>query len=144
MDIRVLRAGFEQELTKIAADVSEGKDEVLKDIAKKFPALVKKEPEEKSASVVGAAKELGTKALKHLEKHEAIHEVAGLGALAVPSIDTLQAKLRARLAGDKSEHGAEKRKLMGEGAHAATEIGGLGYLAAPVVAKRLLHGKWGH
>jgi hypothetical protein len=64
-----------------------------------------------------------------------LNEVAGLGVLAVPGLDTLQSKLRARLAGDKSEHGAEKRQLLGEGAHAALDVGGLGMLAAPALAK---------
>ena len=64
-----------------------------------------------------------------------LNEVAGLGVLALPGLDTLQAKARARLAGDRSEHGAEKRQLMGEGAHAALDVGGLGMLAAPALAK---------
>lgn len=67
-------------------------------------------------------------------KRTAANEVAGLGVLAVPGLDTLQSKVRARLAGDKTEHGAEKRRLLGEGAHAALDVGGLGMLAAPEFA----------
>lgn len=62
------------------------------------------------------------------------NEIAGLGVLAVPGLDTMQSRIRARLAGDKTEHGAEKRRLLGEGAHAALDVGGLGLLAAPAVA----------
>lgn len=68
------------------------------------------------------------------ERNMHMNEVAGLGVLAIPGIDTLQSRLRARLAGDKSPHGAEKRQLLGEGAHAALDVGGLGLLAAPAVA----------
>lgn len=81
--------------------------------------------------IPGAAKgvALGT---NELNMHR--NEVAGLGVLAVPGLDTMQSRLRARLAGDKTEHGAEKRRLLGEGAHAALDVGGLGLLAAPAVA----------
>jgi hypothetical protein len=58
-------------------------------------------------------------------------EIGGLGVLAVPGADTLQATARARLAGDKSREGVEKRQLLGEGTHAALDVGGLGILAAP-------------
>lgn len=67
------------------------------------------------------------------------NEIAGLGVLAVPSLDTLQAKARARFAGDRSEHAVEKRQLMGEGGHAALEVGGLGLLAAPAMAHLRKH-----
>lgn len=62
------------------------------------------------------------------------NEIAGLGVLAIPGLDTLQASARARLAGDKSHGAVEKRQLLGEGTHAALDVGGLGLLAAPAVA----------
>jgi hypothetical protein len=58
-------------------------------------------------------------------------ELGGLGVLAVPGMDTLQAHARARMAGDKTPEGAEKRRLLGEGAHAALDVGGLGMLMGP-------------
>ncbi len=68
------------------------------------------------------------------ERNMHLNEVAGLGVLAVPGLDTMQSRVRARMAGDKSPHGAEKRQLLGEGAHAALDVGGLGLLAAPAIA----------
>lgn len=62
-------------------------------------------------------------------------ELAGLGILAAPGLDTLQARARARLAGDKSPGGAEKRQLMGETGHALADVGGLGVLMGPEIAK---------
>jgi len=67
------------------------------------------------------------------------NEVAGLGVLAVPGLDTLQASARARFAGDKSHNAVERRQLLGEGAHAALDVGGLGLLAAPAASKLLKH-----
>lgn len=60
-------------------------------------------------------------------------ELGGLGVLAVPSLDGLQARARARLDGDKSKKGIEGRRLLPEGAHDAMEVAGLGTLAAPYV-----------
>lgn len=62
------------------------------------------------------------------------NEIAGLGVLAVPGLDTLQASARAHLAGDRGHDAVEKRHLLGEGAHAALDVGGLGLLASPAVA----------
>lgn len=58
-------------------------------------------------------------------------EVAGLGVLAAPGLDTMQAHVRARMAGDKTPEGAEKRQFMGEAGHAAADVGGLGILMHP-------------
>ncbi len=82
-------------------------------------------------SLPGAAKNVALGA-----NEAALHknEIAGLGVLAVPGLDTLQASARARPAGDKSHGAVEKRQLMGEGMHAALDVGGLGLLAAPAVA----------
>ena len=60
-------------------------------------------------------------------------ELAGLGVLAVPGVDTLQAKMRSR---NDPEHW-KKKLMLGEGAHAAADVGGLGILAAPEVSKLL-------
>lgn len=60
-------------------------------------------------------------------------ELAGLGVLAVPGLDTLQAKIRSR----KNPHEWEKKRLMGEGTHAALDVGGLGILGADTVRKAL-------
>lgn len=70
-----------------------------------------------------------TSAGKHLVKHEDAHEIAGLASLALPSIDNMQARLRG---GD--EH--SRKQLLPEMAHDAMEVGGLGYLAAPMIAKK--------
>lgn len=87
------------------------------------PQAIKAAPAAAKGLVTGATPRLG-----HL------NEIAGLGVLAVPGLDTLQSRARARLAGDTSPHGAEKRQLLGEGAHAALDVGGLGLLAAPAIA----------
>lgn len=79
----------------------------------------------------GAAKAIATGATD-VGMHK--NEIAGLGVLAVPGLDTLQASARARFAGDKGHDAVEKRHLLGEGAHAALDVGGLGLLAAPAVA----------
>lgn len=67
-------------------------------------------------------------------------ELAGLGILATPGLDSLQAHARARLAGDKGPGAVEKRQLMGEAGHAAADVGGLGVLMAPEIAKLMKHG----
>lgn len=53
----------------------------------------------------------------------------GLAALAVPTIDNLQAGIRARRAGVDPE----QKMLLGHKAHAISELAGLGTLAAPVL-----------
>ena len=53
-------------------------------------------------------------------------EIAGLGVLAIPGADTIQAKLRSR----KHPEQWEKKRLLGEGTHALADVGGLGILAA--------------
>lgn len=73
----------------------------------------------------------------HDKRHEmkkaasAASELAGLGVLAVPSVDELQAHVRARVSGDKSKDAVEKRELLPSAAKPLMEIGGLGTLAAP-------------
>lgn len=67
-------------------------------------------------------------------------ELAGLGVLTVPGLDTMQSRIRARMAGDKTHDGAEKRRFLGEFGHAAADVGGLGILMAPEIGKLLKHG----
>jgi len=65
----------------------------------------------------------------HLGEHA--WELGGLGVLAVPGLDTLQAAARARMAGDASPEAVEHRQLLSEPAHAAADVGGLGILMVP-------------
>jgi hypothetical protein len=89
-------------------------------------------------------------ALSRFSHMEAPVEVAGLGALAVPSIDNMVAKMRARrsgmvdASGHPTEEGIESKRLIKEKWHDPIEAGGLGLLAAPYLAGRVAHGKWGH
>ena len=57
-----------------------------------------------------------------------VANLAGLGALAVPTADNLQAAIRARRAGVDPE----KKMLLGHKSHSALELAGLGTLAVPV------------
>jgi hypothetical protein len=93
------------------------KDEARKEVLRKHPSLAK------SAGVIGR--------IRQIAKNPHTSEVAGLGILAVPGMDHLQAHARARMAGDKTPHGVEKRRLMGDAAHAALDVGGLGVLMGP-------------
>lgn len=60
-----------------------------------------------------------------------VANLAGLGALAIPTLDKLQANIRARRAGVDPE----SKMLLGHKAHKALELGGYGALMAPVLAK---------
>jgi hypothetical protein len=79
-------------------------------------------------ALLSGAKNLARRGAEHLVKNEDAHEIAGLATLAVPSIDNIQARLRG---GD--EHNS--KQILPEYAHDAMEVGGLGYLAAPMIAK---------
>lgn len=72
-------------------------------------------------------------------------EVAGLGVLAAPSVDNMQAKFRARRAGADvhNEKALDKFRLLKEKHHDAVELGGLGILAAPYIHSRITKGTWG-
>jgi hypothetical protein len=112
----------------------------------------------KSSSAIGAIEHEGAGmaakipgiggALKFLHKHENPIEVAGLGYLAAPSVDNMQAKYRARRAGDVgpdghvSEEAMNQRRLIPEKYHDPIEATGLASLAVPLVAKRLHSGSW--
>lgn len=58
-----------------------------------------------------------------------IANIAGLGALAIPTLDNVQAGIRARRAGVSPE----EKMLLGHKAHAGLELAGYGALAAPVI-----------
>ena len=105
----------------------------------------------KMAGVLDKAKALGGKALHTLHKYEDPIEVAGLGVLAAPGIDSMVARHRALKAGlgdgdgHVSEHDTDKYRLIKERFHDPVDVGGLGVLTAPLVAKRLVTGSWtGH
>lgn len=78
-------------------------------------------------------------ALKNPAIREHGTELAGLGILAAPGLDTLQSRARARFAGDKTPGAAERRQVMGETGHALADVGGLGVLMGPELMK-LKHG----
>lgn len=61
-------------------------------------------------------------------------ELAGLGILAVPGLDALQAHTRAALAGDYGKEGVKSRTVLPHVAHPLMETAGLGVLAAPSIA----------
>ena len=61
-------------------------------------------------------------------------DLAGLGILAAPVADEVQAHGRAMAAGEHNKAGVEKRTVLPHGAGAAMELGGLGVLAAPSAA----------
>lgn len=76
-----------------------------------------------------------SKLLSPLAEGAAAHktELAGLGVLAVPSVDEAQAHVRARLAGDYNAEGVKKRTILPHATKPASELAGLGILAAPAV-----------
>lgn len=92
-----------------------------------FTAML--EQMDKRAGIVGQT--LGRAAGAVKANPLAATEVGGLGVLAVPGLDTMQAHVRARIAGDKGPNAVEKRQFMGEGGHAVADVAGLGILAHP-------------
>lgn len=86
--------------------------------------------------------------LQTLAKWENPIEVGGLGVLAAPNIDNMIARHRAREAlglasGEEvPEEAIEQKRLIKERFHDPIEAGGLGILAAPLIAHRLHSGSW--
>ncbi len=112
--------------------------EVYKDIARKYPHLAAKSSIPALKGMVQDKTGMAKRAagiLQRLASDAGTHkaELAGLGILAAPAADHLQARIRSGLAGEGA-HGAEKRQFMGETGHALTELGGLGVLAGPSIA----------
>jgi alkylhydroperoxidase/carboxymuconolactone decarboxylase family protein YurZ len=66
---------------------------------------------------------------------EHLTELAGLGLLAVPGADQLQAHARAAMSGDYNKEGVRDRELLPAIAHPLSDVAGLGVLAAPEVMK---------
>ncbi len=90
-----------------------------------------------------AARLVGKKGLDVVHRLEDPIEVAGLGYLAAPNVDNMQAKARARRAGlgdadgHVSSHDLDRYRVIKDKHHDLIEATGLGSLAAPIVAKRL-------
>jgi len=102
-------------------------------------------PQAIHAATGGAAGEPGImrRIGEHLHKYEDPYEVGGLGVLGAIGADRLQAHARAGVGAP--EEAIEHKQLLGESGHAALDTAGLGILAAPLVAKRAITGKWaGH
>lgn len=125
--------------TMMAKAASELAEKVREIALKKKLEAPKEAPKEevKAASLVEQMKSVGQTVGQNLVKHEDMHDVIGLGTLAAPIGDNIQARFRANLAGDKSEHGVEKRQFLSEPAHDVIEAGGLAHLAATPIAKML-------
>ena len=88
-------------------------------------------------------KSIGRRIGEHLHKYENPYEVGGLGLLAGIGADRVQA--HARAGKGATDEQIEHKQLMGETGHAAADVAGLGILAAPLIAKRAITGKWtGH
>lgn len=86
--------------------------------------------------VAGALQRISSMAnpMSHLGEHA--YDVGGLGILAAPVADKLQAMARARLAGEGGDEEAIKRRqLISEPVGEAMELGGLGILAAPGIGQ---------
>lgn len=66
-------------------------------------------------------------------------ELAGLGVLAAPSLDNMQAKFRAKRHGTAD---VDKYRLIKDKYHDAVEAGGLGVLAAPYIKSKLTGHGW--
>lgn len=88
---------------------------------------------QKTGSIGSVLKQLGGEAAGHKA------ELAGLGVLAVPSIDEAQAHARAALSGDYNKNGVEKRTILPRAMKPASEIAGLGILAGPSAAHLMGH-----
>ena len=63
------------------------------------------------------------------------YEVGGLGVLAAPEVDKLQAMARARLAGESGDEAVQRRRFISSPVASGMELGGLGILAAPSAGK---------
>lgn len=100
-------------------------------VEKKYPGLIQK----KAAALPpapGLFQRLGRGLASEAGTHKA--ELAGLGILAVPGLDQLQAHGRAAIAGDYNKDGVKKREVLPHVTHPLMETAGLGVLAAPSIA----------
>lgn len=122
---------------------SEQKSEVYKDVARRYPHLASQSSvpalhglAEKKAFSMGTVGKGLRSVGEHLHKHEDAYELGGLGVLGAIGGDRLQA--HARAGAGASNHAIEKKQMLGETGHAAVDTAGLGMLAAPLAAKKLL------
>lgn len=125
-----------QEYVKIAAEpITSAKEKELRsEVLKKYPQLA-----EKKANFAGAVQTVQSglrQAGQHLHQHEDAYELGGLGVLGAIGADRLQAHGRAGLGA--SNEAIEKKQMLGDTGHAALDTAGLGMLAAPLAAKKLL------
>lgn len=110
-----------------------------------------KKPEVKTDAVIAKVREklqktakarpLGSRILKGLTSEAGTHkaELLGLGILAGPSADSLQAHARAAASGEYNDAGISKREVLPHVAHPVAELAGLGVLAAPSIAHLRRH-----
>lgn len=133
----VMLCAFREEYEKIAAEVPAATTpELAKHIADRLRAV---EKPEKVAGLMNTMKSGLRQAGEHLHHHEDAYELGGLGVLGAIGGDRLQAHARAHAAGAYGEQAIEKKQLLGgETGHAALDTAGLGLLAAPLAAKKLL------
>jgi hypothetical protein len=103
--------------------------EVYKDVAKKYPHLIKKQAA--VAGALGKAFGEGSRIGDHLIQHGHAYDLAGLGVLAAPPVHNLAHAVKTKVQG-----GQVDKKEVG---HSLAEVGGLGVLAAPVAAQMLRH-----
>lgn len=102
-------------------------------------AAIKKPGDMASAFFQGMKNAPKTDVMKTLvKKGSDAMELLGLGTLAVPALDQLQAHGRAAVAGQYDKEGVKSRELLPHVAHPAMEAAGLGILAAPYAKKMLI------
>lgn len=137
-------ASFCTALTEVFSDKTAGKlvetlapkreaEEVRRKVEEKYPNLLKKKAMLTAAAQTFTSKEAAG-LLQRLASNPHKAELAGLGILAVPGIDSLQAHGRAALARDYNKAGVKKREVLPHVAHPLAETVGLGVLAAPSIA----------
>jgi len=97
-------------------------------IKARFPDMLGKEAANLLSSLGSKLAPLAGEAAGHKA------ELAGLGILAAPSVDSLQAHARAAAGGDYSAEGVKKREILPHAVKPLSEVAGLGVLAAPSIA----------
>lgn len=127
---------FLEEFAKIASTPGgPEKPPVYEEIAKRLPELTKKTKVGFSMQPIKSGLH---NVAEHLHKHEDAYELGGLGVLGAIGADRLQAHARAHKQGLYDEKSIEHHQALGETGHAVLDTAGLGMLAAPIVAKKML------
>jgi len=111
--------------------------ERLKELVQAKKKLVKISSFSDELEKMSGVSQIAKRLAKRVYEAENPLEVAGLGMLAAPAIDEIQAKLRSKT--PKEQH---KKRFLPESLDAPIEAGGLGILAAPIIASRIHHGSW--